>query len=154
MDTNINDLNQNNALHIDEHLQSILIGASKWARYLAILGFIGLGFSIFIGFIMMLFMGSAAGPGRYPDIFELISGGLIGAIYLIMAAVYFFPVLYLYRFADNLKKALIYNDQEKLRSAFSFLRKHYRFIGIMTIAIFGLYFLLILAITFSNVASL
>jgi hypothetical protein len=62
-------------------------------------------------------------------------GGFFAVFYILMALVYFFPVLYLFRFSQYLGNALTMGNSEELTSAFHYLKKHYNFIGILMIVL-------------------
>lgn len=119
-----------------EYLNSI----RKWTRFLAILGFIFVGLMVIGGFsIGSIF--SALGPnaGTMP-----IPSSIFGVLYLFFAAIYFFPILYLYRFSSNLGLAL--NGENNITQAFAYLKSHYKFIGILAIIIMGLYGMVLLGV--------
>lgn len=122
-------------LHLNESSKSFLRETAKWANFLAIVGYVFLGLIV----IMALFMGtalaslSAAGG---------IGGGVITIIYLAIAALYFFPIYFLQRFAANMKNAFDHNDNEALTEGFNFLKKHYKFIGILMIVMISFYVLI------------
>ncbi len=78
--------------------------------------------------------------------------GLIGVAYLFMAALYFFPVLYLNKFSSKMLNAISMRDSLTLESSFEQLRNHYRFIGILTIVMIGLYALGILMMVIGGIA--
>jgi len=105
----------------------------KWARFLSILGFVGIGFLILLGLAMGNIDTSEFGLP--------IPGGILGIMYTIMAAIGFFPTLFLYRFSERMKAALTDNDTEELKLAFMNLRLHYKFIGIAAIFMIVLYLL-------------
>jgi len=109
----------------------------KWAKFLAIMGFILIGFmllaGIFIGGILSR-VPNAMATGMPTGVFTLIYFGL--------GALYFFPVLYLYRFANYIEKALAFNSPQQLTQAFSNLKSHYKFIGIVVIAMIAFYVLM------------
>ncbi|WP_343695536.1 DUF5362 family protein [Flavobacterium sp.] len=124
-------------LHLDSTAKDFLKETVKWAYFIAIIGFVGIAFlvliAIFAGAIFST-MGSAM-PG--------FGGGSVGAIfsfiYLLLAGLYFFPVYYLFKFASNGKKAFRENDSEALTSSFSYLKSHYKFIGILMIIMLAFY---------------
>ncbi len=122
--------------------------AGKWGRFLAIIGFVFLGLIVMIGFIVSIVFSvlpkTAAGPIPFP-------GFLIGLIYLVMGVVYFFPVLFLYRFASGIKPALHLKDQNRLVKAFQNLKAHYRFIGILMIVGLVLYALMFVILIFTGI---
>lgn len=130
--------NQNTSLFglgIDPAAKAHLSEAARWARFLAIVGFVLIGIIVLVG----LFAGSILGTmssGLSQSEFRG-SAGLIGGfftvIYILIAAVYFFPCLFLFHFANKMKIALASSDQETLNSSFQNLKKLFRFLGILMI---------------------
>ena len=116
-----------------EHLKE----AARWARFLAIVGFV---------FIALVALFLVAGGSYFANMFgrvnqynDLNSGfttGMTIAIiiyYLCVALLVFFAYLFLYRFAVNMKMALQGNNQELLNRSFQNLKILYRYWGILTI---------------------
>jgi len=75
---------------------------------------------------------------------------VMGVVYVIMSAIYFFPILYLYKFSNDLKGALNGNNGSQLELALGNLKSHYKFIGILTIVMLGIY---LLAFLFAGAAA-
>lgn len=137
-------------LRIDAAAKSFLSEAAKWTTFLAILGYIGIGFMVLAAIVMMMF---GASMSSYNSMMPLGGGAVISLFYLALAAFYFFPINYLYKFASNMKEALRTNNQANLTKSFEYLKSHYKFIGILTIVLFGLYILAIFGVMitgFSN----
>ena len=63
--------------------------------------------------------------------------------YLVMALLYFMPVLYLFKFSRKMKLALANKNDDILADAFENLKSHYKFIGVLTIIMISLYVLII-----------
>jgi len=74
------------------------------------------------------------------------SGGIMGAIYLVFALIYFFPIRFLYRFAKNMKLAEASGDQTSYNEAFKNLKSYFKFIGIFMAIIIGLYLLMLVGL--------
>lgn len=122
----------------------------KWSKFFSILGFIFIGLIIIVGLFFGSFFSILSG-GIYPLPFP---GFLMTFMYLALAVIYFFPVLYLFRFSNLAGKAIKTNDSEKIGKAFTNLRSHYRFIGIFTIIILGVYLIVaIIAFTIGGILS-
>ena len=117
------------------HLKEI----SSWSYFLSIVGFVGIGFMILVGIFFGTVMGSLP-TNPYEGLG--INTGYFGLIYVVIAAFYFFPVLYLFNFSRKMKSALQNKSNDDLTSAFANLKSHYKFIGIFTIVIISLYLLL------------
>jgi len=127
-------------LEVTAKIQSHLGDAGRWSKFLAILGFNFMGLLVLVGIIMSIAMAiipNTTQPGMpFPPL-------LIGVFYLVVAGIYFLPLLYLYRFSTQINKALRLKNQEQFASAFSNLKAHYRFIGIMMIIGIALYVLIV-----------
>ncbi|MFV0378011.1 MAG: hypothetical protein ACK5JD_12010 [Mangrovibacterium sp.] len=115
-------------------VRSDLRDAAKWAKFLSIVGFVMIGILVVICIGVML-AGSAL--SQFAD--TPMPFGLLGIIYLLIAALYFFPVYYLYNFA----KATIYGidgaDENQLARGMANLRRLFKFMGILTIIVLAIY---------------
>ncbi len=117
----------------------------SWGKFFAVLGFIVSGFMVIAAFAMMFVMGSigdslsgAAG----------LSSGIgvgIGLLYLLLAALYIMPCLYLWRFSSKIKTSINTNDQDQFAEAIVNLKSCYKFFGIMTIVMIAFYIIAIIA---------
>lgn len=121
----------------------------KWAMFFAILGFIFIGLTI-ISMITFSVTGITA-ASMSKQIMGEVPFTLFSTIYLIFMAIavviYFFPVLYMYRFAVRTKRAILENSSESFELAIKALNAHFQFVGILTIIFLSLY-LLVMAIAF------
>jgi len=129
---------------IDPTTRIHLTEAARWARFLAIMGFIVCGLivvvGIFAGSIFTFFSSRYADQG--PSMTGL--GAVMTVIYLVIALIYFFPCLFLFRFASNMKTALASNDQNTLTVSFQNLKIMFRYVGIITIIILAFYAIIFL----------
>lgn len=123
----------------------------KWAKFLAIMGFLFIGLMVLAGIGMSATLNQLDTAGI--DTAMPFPMGWLGFVYILMAAIYFFPVLYLYRFSDRMKAALDANDTLELNNAFRHLKSHYRFIGIATIIVIVMYIIGILVFVGLGVSS-
>lgn len=140
-------------LTITEEAKTYLSETAKWAKFLGIVGFIITGLIV----ILALFMGTifAAIPGLSDNAQIGMLGGGITVFYLIFAAIHFMPCFYLYRFATKTKMALINDDADMLTDALVNQKSMFKFMGIFTIIILGLYaFIFVLVIVGGGVAAL
>ncbi|WP_312343884.1 DUF5362 family protein [Chryseobacterium binzhouense] len=133
-------------LKIDRISKEFLAEAAKWTAFLAILGFIGIGFFVIVALIMM-FAGSTLSMG------PMVGSMGIGLVYLIIAGFYFIPINYLYKFSTNMKNALRNNNQSALTNAFEYLKSHYKFIGILTLILISFYVMLFIWLMLTTVGS-
>src|SRR5690606_5805312 len=142
---------ENSTLPFSEELKAYFKEIAKWAFFLSIIGFIGLGLTVLFGLFFSAFMG-AMPSNSYNEIG--ISPGILGMIYVVIGMIYFFPVYYLFNFAKKLKSALLSNNTEELTAAFSNLKSHYKFVGIFTIVIISLYLLIFIIAIFAGLSSI
>ena len=130
---------------IDDASRSHLAEAAKWAKFLAIVGFVMCGFIVIASFFIGTIFSTSF--SRYNDYSDgpSVGGGfgiLITLFYLAFGLLYFFPCLFLFRFANHMKSALNTNDQLTLNKSFQNLKIMFRFVGILTIIVISLYVLL------------
>ncbi len=62
---------------------------------------------------------------------------------IVAAVIWFFPLLYTIRFANQMKVALAGNDQQALNKSFQNLKICLRYLGIVTIIILAIYAIII-----------
>ncbi len=126
-------------LVIDWRSKEFLKETAKWTKFLAILGFVGIGLMVLGSLVMLFAPSSLMSNGDFPfggKIFMML-------LYLAFAVLYYFPISYLYQFSENTKKAIENNDNNAIRDAFEFLKSHYKFMGILTIILLAFYAIMI-----------
>lgn len=132
---------------MDNDVNNSLQSAAKWGKFLAITGFVGIGIivvmAIFAGSLLTAFMQNAQGFSES----GVIGSGAITFFYLALAAIYFFPVLFLYNFSTKTLSSIKRNDIYEMRTAAHNLKKLFQYMGIMTIILLSLYaFILLFAV--------
>lgn len=143
-------LNKSEGIRLNNLAKEVLKETSKWVNFLSILGFVGIGFIVLIALFAGTFLSALPSSGG----FESIIGGIgFTILYLLIAALYFFPVMYLYKFAKRLKTALIRNDEDQLAEAFTNLKSHYKFVGILTIIMLSFYVVMFLIAIIGGLAA-
>lgn len=120
-----------------------LTEAAKWARFLAIIGFIMCGLIVIFSFFIGALFSGMSRYDRYGDsqAFGSGFGMLMTIIYLAIGVLYFFPCLFLLRFANHMLTALNMNEQHTLNRSFQNLKIMFRYVGILTIIVISLYIL-------------
>lgn len=134
-------------LQIDHNITAYLKETARWAKFLAVLGFICCGFMVLIALFFGTFITAALRmSGSMADGTALTGamGALISGVYIVIGLLLFLPCLYLYNFGSKMQVALRTNDQEQLTKSFKNLKAHYRYIGIFTLIYLGLMVLLML----------
>lgn len=136
------------SLSIDPVTKTHLIETSKWARFLAIVGFIALGLMLLFGIYMSTVFSSMDRfdnlYGRSSsNVFSMLGAGM-AVFYIVVAVIMFFPLLFLLRFANRMRSALAGNDQEVLNGSFQNLKAYFRYLGVITIIGLAFYALTII----------
>lgn len=128
----------------------LLNTTAKWTKFLAIMGFIGLGIMLVGGFfvgVIFSFLNIVPTTSHFPFPMRW-----MGLIYFVFAAVYVFPVIYLNNFSNYLSKAVAFRQTEMLTIALENIKKHFKYMGIFTIVIISTYFLAIAAFIIFSVS--
>lgn len=128
-------------IELEEDTLKDLDRTRKWSMFLAILGFIGIGLMV-TGFVIAIVFLSVfdTGASKLGAVESLIMIPI-----LLIALLYFFPILYLYRFSKHTAIAVKSADNNEMKLAFRYLRRYYVFIGILVIVVLVIYFITILA---------
>jgi hypothetical protein len=121
----------------------------KWTQFMSILGFVVIGLLALVGVIFLI--ASVTRPSMQIDEFGILLGPWMGICYILLAVVYFFPVLYMYRFSTFAKQSLLQissgeSSNELMAKAIVYLKRHFRYVGIFTIAILAVYLLVIIGL--------
>jgi hypothetical protein len=133
-----------------DHIGTVYLrDAARWARFLAIAGFIFCGLFVVAAILFMTVLSTLFNSMGASGVSN-IGAGFIGVIYIGIAVLDFFPCLYLYKFAVRMQSALNGNDQERLNSSFQNMRAFYRFVGVLMIIALGFWVLGILGILITS----
>ena len=134
--------NQQN-LELNEQAIDALRTSAKWSMFLAIMGFIGIGLMIIAALVMASVM--SAIPSSPMNPLGNLKGYLTG-VYLFMALLYFPPVYYLFKYATDMKTALLNSSSDMVGVALGYLKSHHKYLGISIIVVMSLYILFIIGI--------
>ena len=123
---------------------------------MSIVGFVGIGLIVIVALFMFLMSNNLSSLSRGPYGNSGMPGGpiFIGVIYLVMAAVYIAPIIYMFNFSTNILKAVRSNSSQDYETSFEFLKKHFKYIGIFTIIILSLYALIFIFAIVGALASM
>lgn len=132
------------SLNIDPVTKTHLAVTARWAKFLAVLGMIVLALGLIVALmgatLFTTFFGvptTSTDPGTETIVSTARVTMVVSA--LIGSAIVFFPLLYLLRFANSMRRAIAANDQKGLNTAFEHLRSHFRYLGIVAIIFLVLY---------------
>ena len=128
--------------------KSYLMETAKWSSYFGILGFIGTGlmviFSLFAGTMFASMSKMNPAFQNAPDFSGSGISVLFTILYLIIALLYFFPSLYLYKSGKALKGGLRIDDVDQIEEGFKNLKSSFKFWGILSIIFISIYILIFL----------
>ena len=121
-------------LQVTESARLDLLSAAKWAKFLCIVGCICVCLMLLFGILMMVF-----GAALTQRVGNSPFGGLMGLLYVVIAAIYIYPLVKGFQFANGAKAACLTNDSAQLARSFSGLRSVLVFSGILTIILLIIY---------------
>jgi len=140
---------ENRRIEVEQDTLAQLNTARKWAMFLAIMGFIFLGLAVIIGLLAGTFL-TAFSTGQkglgIPESMMFIPVILLGAVY-------FFPVLFLFRFSKHTSHAINTLDKLEFYKAVRNLKACFAYMGILLIIILSLY-IVVLIVAGSSLAFL
>ena len=128
-------------LQVTEIARLDLLSAAKWAKFLCIVGCVCVCLMLLFGILMMVF---GATLTQYMGDSPL--GGAMGLLYVIFAAIYIYPLIKGFQFANGAKAACLTDSEAQLARSFSGLRAMIKFFGVLTIIVMVLYVLAIIGI--------
>jgi hypothetical protein len=117
-------------IRLTEEIRDYMLTTAKWARFLGILGFVGVGFFVLCGIYLLV-----GGSFFTRSLNVGMPFASIGFIYFLIAIFYFFPVYYLYKAATKWRNGLINGDNSDLTEGFRYFKSHYKFIGILALIV-------------------
>jgi hypothetical protein len=123
-----------NVVTINNEIKKYLLESSKWGKFLAIVGYIGMGMLLLMGIFVMI------GGSIFSSISEVdFPLGILGFVYIVLAVIYYIPVNYLHRFSNQIKLGFKSNTQQTVTSGFENLKSLFKFMGIFTIILLSIY---------------
>ncbi|CAM3681240.1 DUF5362 domain-containing protein [Mucilaginibacter galii] len=133
-------------LVLSEEALYYLQTAAKWAKFLAILGFIGCVIMVLVGLFAGSIFSKMGTVSAYPSVMSQSAGAFMSVFYIAFALLYFFPSLYLYQFAKFAQNALLFSSSQDITLAMGKLKSFFKFVGILIIAILSLYLLIVIGV--------
>jgi hypothetical protein len=112
----------------------ILLQTRPWVRFLSVLGFIATALMAVVG-LLGGGLGLAGAGGNAPAVVML--------AYVPLSLVYFFPSLFLWRFAERISKLQTTKAASDMESALEAQRSFWRFVGIAVALVLALYVVLL-----------
>jgi hypothetical protein len=128
-----------------------LLIAAKWAKVLAIFGYVVMAIMV-LAAVILLIGGSAMGLNSAANQANLPSSAL-SILYFVMAAFYYFPVTFMYKMSKYLRAAINNSTQTEFDLGIGFLAKFFKFSGYMTIGIIALYVVILIGVVVVGISA-
>ena len=141
--------NHTEGMNLTEYALSNFRTAGQWAKFLAIMGFIGVGFMIIVGFVMIIGISAMSVYDNNPMGFGFAG---VGFIYLIIAVLMFFPAYFMLMYANKISDAFRTRNVFSLDNASKQLKNYFLYTGVMTIIVLGIYIIAILGFAIAGAA--
>lgn len=133
----------NDDLQFTPDIKALLRESARWGKFLSVVGLVLSGMVVVMAFILPSLIDTFSAI-QHTEVLPAGSKAGITINFLIIAAVVFFPSLFLLKFSNGMKKALEEINQDEFTMAFSNLKTLLKFYGIITIIILGLYALAVI----------
>jgi len=140
---------QNEPVIINREITGFLKETCKWGKFLAIIGYIGIGILLLAGLFLITGSDELA-----LEEYNNVPTNILGIVYLVIAFLYYFPVNYLYRFSAETRKGIDENNEERITLGFKNLKSIFHFMGILTIVMLGIYGLALLVMIAAGIGNL
>jgi heme/copper-type cytochrome/quinol oxidase subunit 2 len=128
-------------IEIGSEILNNLNSTRKWTTFLSVLGFIFLGLLIVAGLTTSLFLSAFKTQKANLGIPE----SMMIIFFVVIGAIYFFPVFFLFRFSRNTRDAIQNFDSKKLLKGLNNLRLFFTYIGVMVIVVLSIYVVALIA---------
>ena len=120
-------------LRITENIQNNLLTATKWLKFMTILGTVGVALFFIIG-IVLLFIPTYDG----------VPGALYGVIYMLLTLLYFYPIKRSFDLIKNTREAMGNASQMGLEQAAANVKSILKYFGILSIVCLSIYALILI----------
>ncbi len=130
-----------NDLTVNPDIKNYLAETAKWAKFMGIVGYVFVGLLVVGAFFVGAFMNfiTRNAPNADTPFNSAAFSIAMGAYFLVIALIYYFPSRYLHQFGVNTQQALRRNEQFSFTQAFSRLKSFFKFFGVLTLVVLVLY---------------
>lgn len=130
---------------ISQGVADQLAGTKPWVRFISVLMFVGAGLMLLGALIMLVAGGAMAASGKAGAMSAGMMSGM-SILYGVMSLIYIYPAVKLWKYASHIGGLLISGSMLDLEAALGQQRSFWKFMGIMIIVCFVLYFVAIIAV--------
>jgi uncharacterized protein involved in cysteine biosynthesis len=137
----------NEELKVTEPMREHLLKAASWLKFLAVLGVIGVVLMVLVSIGLMVF------DNRLSD--EIPLGGSLGVVYLVVAAIYIYPLVKSFSLIRHTREAFrVENGQPDIEQAAADCHAILKFMGVLTIVLMVVYVLILIGAVIVGVAGM
>jgi len=115
-----------------------------WVRFLSILGFIGVVFMLVAGLVMIAV--GAVGARFAREFGGGVGAALLGLLYILMAVLYVFPSVFLFRYASAIARMTLGHPAEAMETALAAQKSFWKFVGVLMMVMLGLYAVILVVV--------
>lgn len=153
MENNQEPIQGNRKIEIGHESLGYLDTTRKWTMFFAILGFVFIGLMLVLSLVAGSFLGSLTkGMSGMEGMEGMETARAVGGfasimmfiVVLIIAVIYFFPLLFLFRFSKHAKNAVVNYDANELNLALKNLKSYWKYVGILVIIVLVVYLIVFL----------
>ena len=140
-------------LTVTELAKQHLMTSAKWARVLAIIGFVVIGSFILMALAVFLFLSGNDFFGEMSEMNSMafVFGPSLFFIYLIIGLIYLYPLYKLYMFSKLAISACKKDNDFLLEAALEHQKSLFKFVGIISIVVITIYtFTLLMMFVFGH----
>lgn len=123
-------------LRVSSKMKESLLSSMKWIQFFVILSCVGMGILVIIAIVMLAM--SSFFPVAEAEMSPLFLLGM-GLLYLIIGAVYIYPIIKGFKLIDHTRKALRAGTNSDFEASADILHSIMKYCGWMTIIFFVLY---------------
>lgn len=137
----------NEELKVTETMREHLLKAASWLKFLAVMGVIGVVMMVLVSIGFMVF-GNQLGD-------EIPLGGSLGVVYLVLAAIYIYPLVKSFSLIRHTREAFrVENGQPDIEQAAADCHAILKFMGVLTIVLMVVYVLILIGAVIVGVAGM
>lgn len=140
------------ALLVTEDIRSYIYETAKWTNFLSIVGFILCALLVIFAFSVGAILNLSSAVTDMGTMGTIGSAGLT-FVYLLMALLYFYPSLLLFKYSSAAKKAILYGDQLSLSNSMAKMKSFFKFWGILTIIMLAFYVIIFLFVIVAGIGA-
>ncbi len=126
-------------LVVTENMRSYIYDIAKWARILGIVGFTLSAFMILIAMTIGPVMNTNPEIAKMLGQLGNMNGATFTTVMIIYALAFSYPSFLMTRYAAKAKQGVLYADQESLDDGMSKLKSLFKYFGMLTLFVIGLY---------------